>query len=55
MKYLLDTNVCIKYLNEDLIIRRKLENIDLEDVAVCSVVKLELFYGVFHNNIYSLY
>ena len=50
MKYLLDTNVCIKYLNEDLIIRRKLENIDLEDVAVCSVVKLELFYGAMRTH-----
>ena len=50
MKYLLDTNVCIKYLNEDLIIRRKLENIDLEDVAVCSVVKLELFYGAMRSD-----
>ena len=50
MKYLLDTNVCIKYLNEDLIIRRKLENTDLEDVAVCSVVKLELFYGAMRSD-----
>ncbi|WP_277878567.1 hypothetical protein [Anabaena sp. FACHB-1391] len=38
MKYLLDTNVCIKYLNEDLIIRRKLENTDLEDVAYLGVI-----------------
>ena len=50
MKYLLDTNVCIKYLNEDLIIRRKLENTYLEDIAVCSVVKLELFYGAMRSD-----
>jgi tRNA(fMet)-specific endonuclease VapC len=35
IKYLLDTNVYIKYLNEDLIISRKLESTDLEDIAVC--------------------
>lgn len=38
MRYLLDTNVCIKYLNENLVIRRKLETIDLQDIAVCAVV-----------------
>jgi tRNA(fMet)-specific endonuclease VapC len=37
MKYLLDTNVCVKYLNEDSIIRRRLENFDLEDIFVCSI------------------
>lgn len=50
MRYLLDTNVCIKYLNENLVIRRKLETIDLQDIAVCSVVKLELFYGAMRSN-----
>ncbi|WP_313926621.1 hypothetical protein [Anabaena sp. FACHB-1237] len=33
-----------------MIIRRKLENTDLEDVAVCSVVKLELFYGAMRSD-----
>ncbi|MEH2358405.1 type II toxin-antitoxin system VapC family toxin [Nostoc sp.] len=50
MKYLLDTNVCIKYLNEDSIIRQRLENYELEDIAVCSVVKLELFYGAMRSD-----
>jgi tRNA(fMet)-specific endonuclease VapC len=50
MKYLLDTNVCIKYLNEDSIIRQRLENYNLEDIAVCSVVKLELFYGAMRSD-----
>jgi len=46
MKYLLDTNVCVKYLNSELItLRRRLQATDLEDIAVCSVVKMELFYG----------
>jgi tRNA(fMet)-specific endonuclease VapC len=50
MKYLLDTNVCIKYLNEDSIIRQRLQNYNLEDIAVCSVVKLELFYGAMRSD-----
>lgn len=50
MKYLLDTNVCIKYLNENLRIRRKLESTDLEEIAICSVVKLELFYGAMRSD-----
>jgi tRNA(fMet)-specific endonuclease VapC len=46
MKYLLDTNVCVKYLNgEPMALRRRLQSTDLEDIAVCSVVKMELFYG----------
>ncbi|HIK03477.1 MAG TPA: type II toxin-antitoxin system VapC family toxin [Trichormus sp. M33_DOE_039] len=50
MKYLLDTNVCVKYLNEDSIIRRRLESCDLEDIVVCSIVKLELFYGAMRSD-----
>jgi len=38
MKYLLDTNVCIRYL--------MLEARAPGDVALCSVVKAELLYGV---------
>jgi tRNA(fMet)-specific endonuclease VapC len=46
MRYLLDTNVCIVYLkgrNSNL--KQKLEVVTTSDVAVCSVVKAELFYG----------
>ena len=50
MKYLLDTNVCIKYLHENLRIRRKLESTDLEEIAIFSVVKLELFYGAMRSD-----
>ena len=46
MKYLLDTNVCVRYLNgESVLLRQRLQSIDLEEIAVCSVVKAELFYG----------
>lgn len=51
MRYLLDTNVCVRYLNGDsLAIRRKLQTIDLADIAICSIVKLELFYGAMRSN-----
>lgn len=46
MKYLLDTNVCIGYLNgraTGVLIR--LQRTDPLDIAVCAVVKAELFYG----------
>jgi tRNA(fMet)-specific endonuclease VapC len=46
MKYLLDTNACIGYLNGRAIgIRQRLESMSPSDVVVCSVVKAELFYG----------
>ncbi len=46
MKYLLDTNTCIKYLNgTSQSIRRNMERNNPENIAVCSVVKAELFYG----------
>jgi tRNA(fMet)-specific endonuclease VapC len=46
MIYLLDTNTCIVYLNgQNLLLKRKLEGHLDRDMAVCSVVKSELFYG----------
>jgi tRNA(fMet)-specific endonuclease VapC len=47
MKYLLDTNVCIRYLNgqsDDF--RHRLESKLPEEIVLCSVVKAELLYGV---------
>ncbi len=46
MKFLLDTNACIGYLNGRAIgVRQRLEMLSPDDVFVCSVVKAELFYG----------
>ena len=46
MIYLLDTNACIIYLKgKNLHLKQKLDNIPLSQIAVCSVVKGELFYG----------
>jgi len=46
MTYLLDTNVCIKYLNgKSEKIREHIESLNPEDIVLCSIVKAELFYG----------
>ena len=51
MIYLLDTNVCVRYLNgRSLAIRQRLEATDAADIALCSVVKAELFYGANRSN-----
>ncbi|OIP41565.1 VapC toxin family PIN domain ribonuclease [Candidatus Desantisbacteria bacterium CG2_30_40_21] len=47
MRYLLDTNVCIQYLNgRSEGIRQQLNQRTPEKIVLCSVVKAELFYGV---------
>ena len=51
MKYLLDTNPCIRYLNGGSDpLRRRLDAAKRGSVAVCSVVKAELFYGAMKSN-----
>ncbi|MEP7293688.1 MAG: type II toxin-antitoxin system VapC family toxin [Chloroflexota bacterium] len=46
MRYLLDTNICIQYLNQrSQAIIDRFEALEPEDVVVCSVVKAELFFG----------
>jgi tRNA(fMet)-specific endonuclease VapC len=48
VRYLLDTNVCARYLNgRSLLIRERLRSTNVKEIAVCSVVKAELFYGAF--------
>jgi len=49
--YLLDTNVCIIYLNRrNSGVRQHLERLSPGDIAVCSVVKAELFYGAMRSS-----
>jgi len=46
MRYLLDTNTCIHYLNgTSEAIRRHVETIRPHEMVVCAIVKAELFYG----------
>lgn len=46
MRYLLDTNVCIRYLNgrSPKIIQR-LHELQPTDVVICAITRAELFYG----------
>jgi len=44
--YLLDTNACIGYLNGVAVgVLRRMRTLLVSEIAVCSVVKAELFYG----------
>lgn len=46
MKYLLDTNTCIRLINRrSLELRQRILTIPINDIAVCSIVKAELFTG----------
>jgi tRNA(fMet)-specific endonuclease VapC len=51
MIYLLDSNTCIIYLKYPLSkVRQRLESLSEKDIAVCSIVKAELFYGARKSN-----
>ncbi|HLV33711.1 MAG TPA: type II toxin-antitoxin system VapC family toxin [Spirillospora sp.] len=46
MKYLLDTNVCIRYINgRSPQIRAKLPTLPRSEIAVSSITKAEMWYG----------
>jgi len=46
MKFLLDTNTCIIYMRgKNSALKQKLETTYTKDIAVCSMVKAELFNG----------
>jgi len=50
MRYLLDTNACISYLNNPVSpIRVRLSQLQPSTIFICSVVKAELFYGVLNS------
>ena len=46
LKYLLDTNACIVYIRQPMSgVRLQLESLPKSEIAVCSIVKAEMFYG----------
>ncbi|NES20555.1 MAG: type II toxin-antitoxin system VapC family toxin [Symploca sp. SIO3E6] len=51
MMYLLDSNVCIRLLNESSSsnMAQKLAALTPEDIRLCSVVKSELYYGAYKS------
>ena len=49
--YLLDTNTCIRHLNQrSESITARLLQITEAEIAVCSVVKAELYFGAMKSN-----
>jgi len=52
MKYLLDTNTCIRYLNQrSQPIIRRFSAIPDSDIMICSVVKAELYLGAMKSQV----
>ncbi|MCP3994882.1 MAG: type II toxin-antitoxin system VapC family toxin [bacterium] len=50
MTYLLDTNACIAILNDqDSAVARKLATVPQSDVALCQIVKAELYFGAYKS------
>ena len=50
MIYLLDTNACIRYLNgRGIALLERMQGTVASEIAVCSVVRLELFYGALRS------
>lgn len=50
MKYLLDTNTCIRYINgRSKSIAQRLSSLSEGEAVVCSVVKAELFFGALRS------
>ena len=50
MIYLLDTNTCIIYLKgKNIHLKEKLDSISTSEIAVCSIVNSELFYGAMRS------
>lgn len=46
LNYLLDTNACINYMKfSDSNVRRNIQSKRINEIAVCSIVKFEMFYG----------
>ena len=51
MTYLLDTNTCIAYLNRRSgAVRERLNSLSPDEVAICDVVKYELYYGAYRSS-----
>lgn len=50
MKYLLDTNVCITFLGQrNPVLNKRFSIVPAQDKIVCSIVRAELYYGVYKS------
>jgi tRNA(fMet)-specific endonuclease VapC len=50
MKYLLDTNICIYFLNQDQSVTEKMGKISVDDMAISIITIAELQFGAFNSN-----
>ena len=51
MTYLLDTNICVHYLNQrESIVKRRLARVPSADIRLCAIVKAELFDGAYRSS-----
>jgi tRNA(fMet)-specific endonuclease VapC len=51
MKFLLDTNACVRYLiGRSLKLRQRVDTVGDHEIAVCSIVEAELFFGAAKSN-----
>lgn len=51
MIYLLDTNTCIQYINRrNLPIYRHITSSSPDDIAICDIVKFELYFGAYNSS-----
>jgi len=51
MLYLLDTNVCVMYINgRSELVRDRILSTPMDEMMVCSIVKAELLYGAMRSN-----
>lgn len=50
MKYLLDTNACITFLGQrNPVLNKHFSNVPAQDKIICSVVRAELYFGVYKS------
>jgi tRNA(fMet)-specific endonuclease VapC len=50
MKYLLDTNVCVGFLNQrKQLLTQRFLTVPTLDKVICSIVRAELFYGAYKS------
>lgn len=50
MKYLLDTNVCVGFLNQRKpLLTQRFLSVPTSDKVICSIVRAELFYGAYKS------
>lgn len=51
MRYLLDTNACIQFLNKrNSAVPRRLALASREEIGICQIVKAELYYGAYKSS-----